>query len=226
MRAIPRVGLVRDVPISPGMRTSFVRRIPILVGVLALGVLGASRAAEAKGTFFLLEVDTGIGESAYAGKGPGLSFGASAGVTLRIPGTPLRYHLLGSVVHRGSSESGVHVGTSYSLRRSDLDVFAANRVVVPIWRTIRVYGELGLGTRFTRAELDRSIGHQSLDEVQRRFLLVTALGVQARVSKHFSVGLRGELVPIGTGPDLAAFAADLAPNPNRMSLHAQLGVHF
>lgn len=209
--------------VDPDMRTSI--RAFLFLTVLAGGTLGAS-SAQAKGTFFLLELNSGVGESPYAGSAPGLSYGASAGLTFRIPGTPLRYHLLGSVAHRSASASGVHAGTPYVAHRSDVDLFSAHRLVVPIWRMLRVYGEVGLGTRFSRSDLDRTAGLGPLSASQQRFLLVTAIGLQARISKHFSVGVRGELVPLGSGPDVATFAADLPPNPNRMSALAQLGVHF
>lgn len=200
-------------------------RASIFLTVLAAGSLGA-RAAEAKGTFFLLELNSGVGESAYAGGDAGLNYGASAGLTFRIPGTPLRYHLLGSVVHRSATVAGHSAGTAFTAHRRDVDLFTAHRLVVPVWRMVRVYGELGLGTRFSQAHLQRGAGLGGLVDGQRRFLLVTAIGVQARLSKHFSVGLRGELVPVGTGADVATFVVGLPTTANRLGLSAQLGVHF
>ena len=110
--------------------------------------------------------------------------------------------------------------------RSDLDLFVAPRLVLPVWRMVRVYGEVGLGTRLSSAFVQRSDGLGTLTEREQRVLLVTALGVQARVSSLFTVGLRGELVPVGSGPDLATFAADLTPTRNRLAGMVTVGVHF
>ena len=198
----------------------------LFVTAVMTSVLAYATPAEAKGTFFLLELNSGLSESAYVQGGAGLNYGASAGVTLRIPSTPLRWHLLGSATIRNARVTGSREGFSFQASRTDLDLFTANRVVWPVWRMVRVYGELGLGTRISSAVLERSQGLGSLTETQRRFLLVTALGVQARLTRHFSLGLRGEMTPVGGSADLAGLAAKLQPTTNRMSLQAQVGVHF
>lgn len=174
----------------------------------------------------MLELNTGLSESPYREGGPALSFGAASGVTVRVPATPLRLYLLGTVVHRGGAVSGTHAGAAYTADRSDVDLFFGPRVMVPVWRMLRVYGEVGVGTRFSSAYLHRGDGLGTLTGRDRRFLLVTALGVQARISSLLSVGLRAELAPVGAGPDLATFAADLRPTQNRLTGMATLGVHF
>ena len=202
------------------------RRHRFAITAFALFAVGAlARPAEAKGTFFLVELNSGVSESPYRGGAPVLDNGASAGLTLRIPRTNLRYHLLGSLVYRGATVSGRSDGLAYTADRSDLDLYSAHRLVVPIYRMIRAYAEVGLGTRFSTTYLRRD-GVGGLSEAQERFLFLTALGVQARVSKHFSLGLRGELQPGGGGQDVAAFATGRATTRNRLALVAQVGVHF
>lgn len=184
-----------------------------------------ARTAEAKGTFFLVELNSGVSESPYQGGDPILGYGATGGITLRIPRTNLRYHLLGSVVHRGATVSGRADGLSFVADRQDLDIYSAHRLVVPIYGMFRAYGEVGFGSRFSTAYLRRD-GVGGLSEARQRFLFLTALGLQARVSKHFTLGVRGELQPGRDSGDLNAFATGLAPTRNRLALLAQVGVHF
>lgn len=209
------------------MISNFRRSAPPLIALaLVTGALAWPRAAEAKGTLFLLELNTGISESPYVEGGPTLSYGASAGVTVRVPATVLRLHLMGTVAHRAGTVVGIHAGTTYLAERSDLDVYAGPRVVLPVWRMIRIYGELGLGTRFSTSMLQRGDGLGGLNGRDRRFLVVTAVGIQARVTPMLSVGLRGELAPLTAAPDLATFAADLSPTQNRLTGMATVGVHL
>ncbi len=226
VRAISVRTLVRAVRAVEGMRTFMRPRNALLTLVVALGMSGIAATAEAKGTFFLLELNTGLAESAYSGGSARLGYGASGGITLRIPATPLRYHLLGSVMHRASSRTGNHQGAQFVAERGDLDLFSAHRIVLPVWRMIRIYGELGLGIRLSSTELQRSDGFGSLRQYGQRFLVLGAVGVQARVSKHLSLGIRGELTPMGSGPDLSTYAADLSATRNRVAAFVQIAVHL
>lgn len=224
MPAITRPHLVRVVRPLGRMGRSAIRASFFLTTLVAAAL--SAQTAEAKGTFFLLELNSGVSESAYSGGDPGFSYGASAGLTFRIPSTPFRYHLLGSVLNRTVSHLGQAPEGLVSTERRDLDLFTAHRLVLPVWRMVRVYAELGLGTRFTRARVQRAAGLGDLVEDRRGFLLLTALGVQARVTETFSVGLRGELAPAGGGADLATYVANARTTQNRLGLTAQLGVHF
>lgn len=174
----------------------------------------------------MVELQGGLGESAYSGGDPGLAYGVSAGATLTLKPLPIRWYLLGTVIGRNTFVEGRHQGIGFEADRRELDVFASLRTVVPVWRFLRVYAEAGLGTRIVSQTLLRREQLGSLSESSQELLLVVGLGLQVRLTRLFSVGLRGEMTPLDVEADLASFAADLRPEPNRLSLFAQVGVHF
>lgn len=179
-----------------------------------------------RGTFLLLELDTGFSESAYAGALPGLKLGASAGVTFRLPRAPLRWYVLGSVAVSNSTARTDRRGITTDVDRQDVDLFLANRLVLPVYRGVRVYGELGLGRRVIRERIDRTGGLDALSSISDQWLLVTAVGLQFRLSRPWSLGVRAELTPLQDDVGLAQSTAGLLYEPNRLSFEAQLGFHF
>jgi hypothetical protein len=196
------------------------------VGIaLLLGALAAPAVARAEGTHFLVELDTGIGESAYTTGSVGLNYGLSLGTSFKFKALPSRWYVLASLIGRNANTSGTHQGVPYVAERIDLDLYGAVRSVLPIWRMLRVYAEFGAGNRFRFTEVRRGAELGSIDGKDNALLFVIALGVQARLTETFSVGLRGEMTPIGKA-DLAAYVAGVPPTENRLSAFAQLGIHF
>ena len=195
---------------------------------LAVVVAGAflPTSAWASGTYFMVELQGGVGESAYTGGGPGLAYGLSAGATLKFKRFPVRWYLLGNVLSRNTAVEGRHDGIAYDADRRELDVFASQRTVIPVWQFVRVYFETGLGTRLTSQTIRRREQLGPLSESSNQLLLVLALGLQARLTDLLSVGVRGEITPLDVDADVATFAADLEPEPNRLSMFVQVGVHF
>ena len=179
-----------------------------------------------RGTFFVLELDTGFSEAAYAGAMAGPKLGASAGITVRLPHSTLRWYLLGSASVAYSTARTNRRGITTDADREDLDLFVANRLVFPVWRGLRLYGELGLGRRVIRERIERSDGLGALSSISDEWLLVTALGVQWRLNRRWSLGLRGELTPLGEAPSLGEATAGLLAEPDRLAVAAQLGLHF
>lgn len=197
----------------------------LFIGTLVFASLVSTHAeAGQKGTYFLVEASTGLSESAYVSGDPGLSYGVSAGVTFRIPSTPLRWYVLGTMVGRNATLSGFRDGSPFSAERRDMDLYLANRWVVPLWGVFRGYFEVGIGQRFFDQRVRRREG--ALSEVSQHLLVVGAIGLQARFSRTFSLGIRGEMTPFSTTPDLANLALDLESTQNRMATHLQFGVHF
>jgi hypothetical protein len=182
--------------------------------------------AEAKGTHFLLELNTGLGESAYEQGAVGLAYGASFGFTWKITGVPLRFALLGTIASRNAEVSGSYSGIEYASDRRDLDVYVAQRIGIPIVGMLRFYGEAGLGNRIRTQTLRRGGDLPSLNAASNELLVVLAAGLQARLTENFSIGLRGELTPRTSDPDLAVVAAHRTPTSSRTAVLAQLGVHF
>ena len=198
----------------------------ILTGIVVAAGLLVPSLGHAAGTLFMLEVQGGLHESAFSGASPGLAYGVSAGPTLKLKGFPVRWYLLGTVIGRNSSVEGRHLGINFEADRQELDLFFSQRTVVPVWQHVRVYFETGLGHRQVSQRVRRGEQLGSLSESSGQLLVVLALGLQARLSESFSIGVRGEMTPLDNEADLTSFAADLQPEPNRLSLFAQVGVHF
>ena len=199
------------------------------VGQVGIPVANASpdvKPARRPGTFFLLELDSGVAESAYAGALPGLQWGVSAGVTFKLPRGPLRWYLLGSFAMRYSEADAFRGAARVRAEREDIDLFIANRLVMPVWRGLRLYGEVGVGTRIVRERVERTEGLGALSSLSDRLLWVTAVGVQLRMNRHWSVGLRGELTPLAEDLSLGSTAGALPLEPRRLSFEAQIGLHF
>jgi hypothetical protein len=182
--------------------------------------------AEAKGTHFLLELNTGLGESAYEQGEVGLAYGASFGFTWKITGIPLRFALLGTIASRNAEIAGSYNGISFASDRRDLDVYLAQRIGIPIWRMIRFYGEAGVGNRIRTQTLKLGADLGTSSTADNELLVVLAVGLQARLSENFSIGVRGELAPRTSDPDPAVVMAHLTPTTSRTAVLAQLGVHF
>ncbi len=198
-------------------------RLVVLAAFLSTGLFAAS--AHAEGTYFLVELNTGVGESAYSTGSVGLNYGLSLGTSFKLKALPLRWYVLASLVGRNASTSGTHGGVPYVAERVDLDLYGALRTVLPIWRMLRIYAEVGAGNRFLFNTIRRGDDLGTIDGRDHALLFVLALGLQARLTETFSVGLRGEMTPIGRA-DLASHVADVTPTENRLSAFAQLGIHF
>lgn len=197
----------------------------LLIPTVLVAGLVLPQVAEAAGTHFVLELTTGLGESAYRDESPGLTAGVAFGTSFKLTFLPVRWYILANVAGRNAYTDGSLGGVDYNLDRRELDLYLSQRLVLPIYGSIRAYGEVGLGQRFTTQTLSRpALG--SLSETNNTLLLVGALGLQARLHENFSVGLRAEVAPLSGPADLAAIAADVYPTPNRVALLAQLGFHF
>ena len=174
----------------------------------------------------MVEVQGGLGEAAYSGASPGLAYGLSAGTTVKFKSFPVRWYLLGTVMARNTAVDGRHLGVEFAADRRELDLFVAQRTVIPIWRYVRLYAETGIGQRIVSQTIRRGQNQGELTASSNGLLLVLGLGLQARLTELFSVGLRGEIMPLDVEADLASFAADLQPESNRLALFAQVGIHF
>lgn len=199
---------------------------PLIAALAFTGVLAAPEAARADGTYFLVELNSGVGESAYATSAVGFNYGVSLGTTFKLKALPIRWYVLASVIGRNASTSGSHHGVPFVAEEVDLDVFGAVRSVLPVWRLIRVYAEVGVGQRHLFQTVRRGAELGTVDARETNLLVVVGLGLQARLTKTFSVGLRGEMTPVGPDANLATYVADVVPTKNRLAGFATLGVHF
>jgi hypothetical protein len=211
------------------MGNAFRHTMRRLVGVCSVAIASLilpALARPARASYVVVELNTGFGTSAYEAGPIGLAYGASAGATLRIPALPLRFYFLGNAFARNATADGLHQGVSISAERRDVDVYASERTVLPVWGPLRLYGEVGLGERFTKETIRRGADLGPLTASGNELLVVLALGLELRLTDMFSTAIRGELMPITSDLDLAGYAAELQPRAARTALMAQLGVHF
>ena len=91
-------------------------------------------------------------------------------------------------------------GAAFATDRRDVDLYLANRIVLPIVDPIRIYGELDLGHRWMSSTVHR--GHElgSLSGVEDRFLVLVAVCLTARLSAALKVMQR--LAAFGPCPRL------------------------
>jgi hypothetical protein len=184
-----------------------------------------SKAAQ-RGSFFLLELSTGLSEPAYDSGSPAIAYSLTGGVTFKLKALPLRFHFLGTIAGRNAEAGGERAGLAFSSSRFDFDLYGAHRIAVPVFGSLRLYGELGLGHRWTSADLRRGGELEDLRERRGGLLVVIAAGAQLRLTQNLSAGIRGELTPTAGDYDVVAAASGLAPTTNRAALMLQLGLHF
>lgn len=203
----------------------------IVASLAFLTAITAATTAQAetpnpRGTFFLLELSTGLSESAYLQGDPALAYGLTGGLTFKLKKFPVRFHVLTTFLTRASNASGAFEGVPYSTSRRDLDLYLAARMAMPLFAGLRLYTEVGAGHRWASADLHRGAGLGDLAVDSSRTLVVLAAGFQYRLTDNVSLGVRGELTPGGTKSDIISEATGADLSTDRASFMAQLGFHF
>jgi hypothetical protein len=204
-----------------------------IVAALALGVAlaptfapSAAAADEVAPTFFVVELRSGVAQSAYDGGDPGLTYGFATGLTVRAGSSPLRFYLLGNLSARQGSFGGSLGGKPFDASRQDVDAFGSVRLVLPLVDRLRGYAEGGLGWRWSRASLARDGAPGLFDTTSAEPVAVVALGLQYRLTSSLSLGLRGEVAPTLGGRDVLADLTRVDFDLARVSATATLGFHF
>lgn len=197
----------------------------LFIASLTLSTVGPA-TAEAAGTFFLVEMRSGVGQSAYDLSDPGLTVGLAVGTTWKHKALPFRFHLLMNVAGIRSGGDWEVGGQRVQVERTDLDLYPSFRLAVPVWGGLRLYGEFGAGARwvFSGVERDGRLGR--IAGTTRIPLIVAAGGAQVRVSRGLSVGLRVETTPYDLDEDLIDFATNARRIDNQVSAAVHVGLHF
>ncbi|MBI4818428.1 MAG: hypothetical protein HY791_19335 [Deltaproteobacteria bacterium] len=187
------------------------------------GVWAGEAEAGERPTWFMVEVASGVANGGDAGAGPSLLHELSAGVTWKWHG--LRFHVLVTAAMRRSSGATAYEGLLVDLSRSDLDLFLAPRLVVPVFGRGRLYAEVGSGFRYMEGRIDRGFELGSLSAVTSVPVIVGAIGGGVRFLPSVSAGLRAELsAPIGSFDPIAHLSGQ--PSNARAALLGTLGIHF
>jgi hypothetical protein len=191
----------------------------------ALALAGPATAAHAAGSLFLVEVSTGLSEPTASRGDIGLTYGLTTGLTWKLTNFPLRFHLLGTLVGRNAHTSGRIGDLLTTSERQDVDLYGSLRLALPIVGGLRVYGEGGLGVRWSAQTLNRA-GLAALDASASTPIAVGAVGVQYRLMEALSLGLRGEVVGATSHDDVFSAITGDGYDAERLSLLVQLGFHF
>lgn len=195
------------------MRLAF----PLLIG-LCFAPLPAAAAP-----FLVAELHTGLAESTVAQGDPMLAYGATVGATFKVPGSPLRFYLLGNVTQRSARFTNRSTFGLVALDRQELDLVLSARLILPIWGPVRVFGEFGVGRRGWGQSL--ALDGATFSEDNQGLIWTAALGVQTRLSERFSVG--GKLAfDRATQNEPLLESVGLTLTGTRMAFMGHVGVHF
>ena len=166
------------------------RILSILILVFGWSALaGANPKANKsrKGTHFIASVDAGTAYgTGFTEGGSGFSLRSTVGVGGAFKGIPTRFYCVG-VARMTAFSSKVNSGVSTShIERNLVDLSLGLRVLHPIQR-LRLLGELTLGSSMVNstALLNK---RQFFETDTKRFTFYSAIGVQYRLSQHFSLG--------------------------------------
>ena len=221
-------------------RPSSKRRVASVGLVALLALVSAPLGFEAKeanaaGSFFIAEVNTGLGlPLGYtADYQPGFALGATLGFGGKFTRNPTRFYLIGQFNTAGFSAETVYNGKQRNIDRQVTDVNGGVRMLWPINRNLRVFAEVGFGV----AQVDSSAWSPDLPrsievrETDSDFALFTGGGVQYRFAYHFSVGGKADFAFIYDEDEIdavTAFTGDGLGNDGtgRLNLYLTGTFHF
>jgi hypothetical protein len=117
-------------------------------------------------------------------------YGLAAGVGGKARGNPLRLYFV-------TRYNRSHVLGAHDLDLSFDELHASLRLLLPLWQAeggggLRFFAEVGLGPTFVTSDLALA-GGGNRDRVRVRLSGHGGLGLQYRFTKHFSLGLRGDV---------------------------------
>ncbi|NUN12774.1 MAG: hypothetical protein HUU55_03980 [Myxococcales bacterium] len=149
-------------------------------------------SANEKGTWFIGEMHHGVGFPAgFMQDGIGYSARGVFGVGGRISGTFLLCHALFSLGYGGFLETTATPIDSGQLERSIIDVGGGFRLSIPIVGRVRVYTDILAG--YGHILTDLSLGpYERYDMSYGGFALTVGGGLQYRLARFMSIGVRGE----------------------------------
>lgn len=164
-----------------------------LIGVVAVAVgLLLPATASADGSHFIAELNNGLAfplgyEEGYD---PGYALGLTAGFGGKFKGNPVRFYLIGQFNSASFSADRLYNGKRRLIDRTVTDFNGGLRMLVPVQRHLRVYGDLALGV----AQTDSQAASPDLPanivirDTESNVALFTGIGVQYRLFYHLSLG--------------------------------------
>jgi hypothetical protein len=206
------------------------------VAALALAaVLALPAAASAGGSFFIAELNNGLTVPMWEepGVSPGYALGFTGGFGGKFKGNPLRFYLIGQLNVGSFTAERVHNGKLRLIDRQVTDYSAGVRIMLPIVKHLRVFGEFGLGI----AQLDSSAtspelpGNIVIRDTTSDLAVFSAVGVQYRLLYHLSLGAKADFGWILGDESIDAVTAatsneDPDHNLGRLNMYFTATAHF
>ncbi len=181
--------------------------------MLAAGLaLFSTQAGAAKPTFVEADLHLGMSTSPYEDGSVAPAWGAMIGVGGKLKSFPPRFYLMAGVLHQPFHSQGTYSMTQewYRMRQDMLDISLGLRIVIPIYRGLRMYLDLMGLASWHRTDLLRG------DTIDRQSSVwvgggIAAMGLQYRWHRLASTGLRlewtvygklGSTLPAAVGMDV------------------------
>jgi len=218
--------VAQQVGTAPALNIRMVTSRWLLSSLVAASFAATVSPAHAAGSLFLVEISTGLSEPTHASGDVGLSYGLTTGITWKLVRLPIRFHLLGTITGRSAHGSGLSHGLAFSSERQDVDLYGSLRLGLPIVGGLRIYGEGGVGARWSAQSIQRGGGLGGIDASASTPIVVGAVGLDYRVMEALSFGLRGEVTGTTRGDDVLGAITGEGYEAKRFSLLAQVGFHF
>ena len=184
---------------------------------LAAAALLTSTPAEAKARATYVEIDMNLGMTTppYQDMGLALSYGGMIGIGGKLKFLPPRFYFMAGVLHQSFRAEGTHAltGESYTARQSLLDLSLGLRIVIPVYKGLRIYCDLMAIAAHQMSEVRRdAIGKKTSSGWLPGGL--AALGVQYRWHRNASTGIRLEGTFYGPLDSAAMKMVGLEPEHN------------
>lgn len=154
--------------------------------LLLLGLMAAPAVAQ---NHFLLELEGGLSRpmGIDADSDFGSAYGGTFGFGGRIPGFAPAYYLIGRVAHSSYSFTGAPRLGAPAVDHGETEVAVGGRMYVPLTTRLRVVAQFALGETFGTTEIQSKSGLTVSSETEF-FTIFGALGLQFRLTNHFSLG--------------------------------------
>lgn len=208
------------------MRDKTTMLLGTLAGMLLCCASGQARADE-QGTYFALELEGGAAFALDYGdtSKPGYSARLAFGVGGKPAGWSTRFYFLAAYERTGGTLGGDYL----SLDRSTDSLLLGPRVVFPLFAGLRLFGEVLIGPSWVCSDIDGPHPALSYKADETLFTYRLGIGLQYRIFKHLSVGVRAEYADeADDGQDLGArVVTGVDGDPGmRIGVSAFATVHF
>lgn len=208
----------------------------VVLSVLVSATMMWGASAHAKGSFFLADLNQGLGVPLGFAEGysPGYAMGLTLGGGGKFRGSPVRLYAIGQFNTSSFSAERTFNGKRRVIDRQITDLNVGARFLWPIaGRHLRVYVDMAFGqaqmdSTATSPDLPGNIRFQDTDS---DFALFSALGLQYRFSYYVSVGGKADFAFVFDDDPIDAITAATSDETGqnqvgRLNLYLTGTLHF